>query len=73
VHYLLALQLQTSDEAIEDAQILDDLGLNPLDLVLFVLRLEEFAATSVQLGGMIMFDGRTPDVCCRVTHENHRE
>jgi acyl carrier protein len=43
VHHLLALQLQTEDEAIEDAQGLDDLGLDPLDLVLFVLRLEEFA------------------------------
>ena len=43
VHHLLALQLQTSDEAIEDAQSLDDLGLDPLDLVLFVLRLEELA------------------------------
>jgi|HubBroStandDraft_5_1064220.scaffolds.fasta_scaffold255827_1 acyl carrier protein len=43
VHHLLAVQLQTSDEAIEDAQGLDDLGLDPLDLVLFVLRLEEWA------------------------------
>jgi acyl carrier protein len=43
VHHLLALQLQTSDEAIDDAQSLDDLGLDPLDLVLFVLRLEELA------------------------------
>ena len=43
VHHLLALQLQTSNEAIEDAQSLEQLGLDPLDLVLFVLRLEEFA------------------------------
>ena len=43
VHHLLALQLEASDEAIEDAQSLDDLGLDPLDLVLFVLRLEELA------------------------------
>jgi hypothetical protein len=43
VHHLLALQLQTSDEAIDDVQRLDDLGLDPLDLVLFVLRLDQFA------------------------------
>jgi acyl carrier protein len=43
VHHLLALQLETSDDAIEDAQSLLDLGLDPLDLVLFVLRLEEFS------------------------------
>jgi acyl carrier protein len=42
VHQLLAMQLQTSDEAIDDEQSLGDLGLDPLDLVLFVLRLEEF-------------------------------
>jgi acyl carrier protein len=40
---LLAVQLETNDEAIEDAQILDELGLDPLDLVLFVLQLEELA------------------------------
>lgn len=43
VHHLLALRLETNDEAIEDAQSLDELGLDPLDLVLFVLRLEELA------------------------------
>jgi len=43
VHHLIALQLETKDEAIEDAQSLDELGLDPLDLVLFVLRLEELA------------------------------
>jgi acyl carrier protein len=40
---LIAVQLETNDEAIEDAQSIDELGLDPLDLVLFVLRLEELA------------------------------
>ena len=43
VHHLLALQLQMNYEAIEDTQTLDALGLDPFDLVLFVLRLEELA------------------------------
>jgi acyl carrier protein len=41
VHHLLASQLETNDEAIEDGQSLEGLGLDPLDLVLFALKLEE--------------------------------
>ena len=43
VHHLLALQLQMNYESIADTQTLDALGLDPFDLVLFVLRLEELA------------------------------
>lgn len=42
VHSLLASQLQIPEESIDDAHTLDALGLDPLDLVFVVLRLEQF-------------------------------
>jgi acyl carrier protein len=42
VHGLLAAKLRIEAGSIDDTQRLDELGLDPLDLVLVVLRLEEF-------------------------------
>jgi len=41
VHHLLASRLQIDDTSIEDAHPFDELGLDPLDLVLVALRLED--------------------------------
>jgi hypothetical protein len=40
VHYLLASHLRIDDALIKDAYRFDEMGLDPLDLVLVVLRLE---------------------------------
>jgi acyl carrier protein len=48
VHYLLASQLQIADELIEDGTSLDELGLDPLDLLFFVLRLEELTGCDAE-------------------------
>jgi acyl carrier protein len=40
VHRLVADHLQTDESSIEDGDRLDERGLDPLDLVLIVLRLE---------------------------------
>jgi acyl carrier protein len=40
VHHLVAAQLHIEATAIEDAQTFDELGLDPLDLVLVVIRLD---------------------------------
>jgi acyl carrier protein len=42
VHSLLASQLGIPDESIEDTQTFDALGLDLLDLMFVVLRLEQF-------------------------------
>jgi acyl carrier protein len=42
VHHLLASVLRIDDQSIEDAHGFDQLGLDSLDLVLVVLRLEDF-------------------------------
>src|SRR5882672_12916638 len=41
VHYLVARQLRVGDASIHDAQRFDELGLDPLNLVLIVLQLED--------------------------------
>jgi acyl carrier protein len=41
VHYLVATQLQIDRAWIEDVQSFDELGLDQLDLVLVVIRLED--------------------------------
>jgi len=43
VHQLLARQLQIDGASIHDAQRFDDLGLEPLNLVLVVLQIEDSA------------------------------
>jgi acyl carrier protein len=40
VHHLVADHLQVDEASIEDADAFDELGLDPLDLVLIILRLE---------------------------------
>jgi acyl carrier protein len=42
VHHLLASRLRIDDESIEDTHSFDELGMDPLDLVLVVIRLEDF-------------------------------
>jgi acyl carrier protein len=42
VHHLLASHLQIEEASIKDALRFEELGLEPLDLVLVVLRLERF-------------------------------
>jgi acyl carrier protein len=42
VHHLLASQLRIDVASIKDAYSFDELGLDPLDLVLTVTRLEDF-------------------------------
>jgi acyl carrier protein len=42
VHHAIASQLRIDETSIEDAHTLDQLGVDPLDLVLIVLRLEQF-------------------------------
>jgi len=42
VYRLIASQLQIEEGSIEDTYRLDELGLDPLDLLLLVLRLESF-------------------------------
>jgi acyl carrier protein len=42
VHKLIASHLRLDDASIKDAHGFDELGLDPLDLVLVVLRLESF-------------------------------
>lgn len=41
VHALLASQLKVEEASIEDPVLLEDLGLDPLDLVLVAVRLED--------------------------------
>jgi acyl carrier protein len=59
VHHLLAMQLHKDDEVIKDPQRLDELGLDPLDLVLFVLRLEEFAGGDEEFPLLRLDDAET--------------
>jgi acyl carrier protein len=42
VHRAIASQLRIDDASIDDAQTFDELGMDPMDLVLVVLRLEQF-------------------------------
>jgi acyl carrier protein len=42
IHHLVATQLRIDEPSIHDADTFDELGLSPLDLVLVVLRLEDF-------------------------------
>jgi acyl carrier protein len=42
VHHLLASQLQVDEASIDDAHRFEELGLDPLHIVLVVLRLEDF-------------------------------
>jgi hypothetical protein len=42
VHHLFASHLQIDDASIKNTHSFDELGLDPLDLVLVVLRLEDF-------------------------------
>jgi len=42
VHQLFAYHLQIDETSIKDAHGLEELGLDPLDVVLVVLRLEDF-------------------------------
>ena len=42
IHHLVATQLRIDETSITDADGFDELGLAPLDLVLVVLRLEDF-------------------------------
>jgi acyl carrier protein len=80
VHHLLAAQLQKNDETIKDSQSLDGLGLDPFDLVLFVLKLEEL------IGGEDAFPFRgleraetvgdlvaLVDLWCNATHPSSSE
>jgi len=41
VHSLVASQLRIDDALIDDANLLDEVGLDPLNLVMVVLRLED--------------------------------
>jgi acyl carrier protein len=42
IHHLVATQLRIDEPSIHDADTFAELGLSPLDLVLVVLRLEDF-------------------------------
>jgi acyl carrier protein len=72
--------LETSDEAIEDGQSLEGLGLEPLDLVLFVLKLEEllgagdaFPLLGVERAETVGDLVALVDVWCSATHPSGSE